>query len=60
MFLFVNFFPRHLEKKYDKVCEFCKKHKTRIHYVVYGILITGTVCITSRIAEALFIYLYRL
>ncbi|XP_032941945.1 solute carrier family 28 member 3 isoform X3 [Catharus ustulatus] len=31
----------HLEKKYDEVCEFCKKHKTRIHYVVYGILITA-------------------
>ncbi|NXL05683.1 S28A3 protein, partial [Mesembrinibis cayennensis] len=31
----------HLEKKYDKVCEFCKKHKTRIHYVIYGILITA-------------------
>ncbi|KAM9251345.1 solute carrier family 28 member 3 [Cariama cristata] len=32
---------RYLEKKYDKVYEFCKKHKTRIHYVVYGILITA-------------------
>ncbi|XP_037980528.1 solute carrier family 28 member 3 isoform X1 [Motacilla alba alba] len=31
----------HLEKRYDEVCEFCKKHKTRIHYVVYGILITA-------------------
>ncbi|XP_075583209.1 solute carrier family 28 member 3 [Pelecanus crispus] len=31
----------HLEKKYDKACEFCKKHKTRIHYVIYGILITA-------------------
>ncbi|KFQ96155.1 Solute carrier family 28 member 3, partial [Nipponia nippon] len=30
-----------LEKKYDKVCEFCKKHKTRIHYVIYGILVTA-------------------
>ncbi|XP_023799282.1 solute carrier family 28 member 3 isoform X4 [Cyanistes caeruleus] len=30
-----------LEKKYDEVCEFCKKHKTRIHYVIYGILITA-------------------
>ncbi|NXS43493.1 S28A3 protein, partial [Balaeniceps rex] len=30
-----------LEKKYDKVCEFCKKHKTRIHYAIYGILITA-------------------
>ncbi|XP_054143330.1 solute carrier family 28 member 3 [Melozone crissalis] len=30
-----------LEKRYDEVCEFCKKHKTRIHYVVYGILITA-------------------
>ncbi|CAN8220168.1 unnamed protein product [Coccothraustes coccothraustes] len=31
----------HLEKRYDEVCEFCKKYKTRIHYVVYGILITA-------------------
>ncbi|XP_009326467.1 PREDICTED: solute carrier family 28 member 3 [Pygoscelis adeliae] len=31
----------HFEKKYDKACEFCKKHKTRIHYVIYGILITA-------------------
>ncbi|NXK66097.1 S28A3 protein, partial [Sylvietta virens] len=30
-----------LEKKYDEVCEFCKKHKTRIRYVIYGILITA-------------------
>ncbi|NXP56592.1 S28A3 protein, partial [Heliornis fulica] len=32
---------RHLEKKYDKACKFCKKHKTRICYVIYGILITA-------------------
>ncbi|NXO20767.1 S28A3 protein, partial [Cisticola juncidis] len=31
----------YLEKKYDEVCEFCKKQKTRIHYVIYGILITA-------------------
>ncbi|XP_010082109.1 PREDICTED: solute carrier family 28 member 3, partial [Pterocles gutturalis] len=31
----------HLEKKYDKACEFCRKHKTRIHYMIYGILITA-------------------
>ncbi|XP_009888801.1 PREDICTED: solute carrier family 28 member 3 [Charadrius vociferus] len=31
----------HLEKKYDKACDFCKKHKTRIRYVIYGILITA-------------------
>ncbi|XP_072778644.1 solute carrier family 28 member 3 isoform X2 [Taeniopygia guttata] len=31
----------HLEKRYDEVCEFCKEHKTRIHYVIYGILITA-------------------
>ncbi|NXC35058.1 S28A3 protein, partial [Campylorhamphus procurvoides] len=30
----------HFEKKYDKVCEFYKKHKTRIHYVICGILMT--------------------
>ncbi|XP_009993775.1 PREDICTED: solute carrier family 28 member 3 [Chaetura pelagica] len=31
----------HLEDKYDKACEFFKKHKTRIHHVIYGILITA-------------------
>ncbi|XP_057252473.1 solute carrier family 28 member 3 isoform X1 [Pezoporus wallicus] len=31
----------HLEKKYNKACEFCKKHKTRIHYAIYGILTTA-------------------
>ncbi|XP_061199891.1 solute carrier family 28 member 3 isoform X1 [Neopsephotus bourkii] len=31
----------HLEKKYDQACEFCKKHKTRIHYAIYGILTTA-------------------
>ncbi|KFU87983.1 Solute carrier family 28 member 3, partial [Chaetura pelagica] len=30
-----------LEDKYDKACEFFKKHKTRIHHVIYGILITA-------------------
>ncbi|NXI70497.1 S28A3 protein, partial [Anseranas semipalmata] len=30
-----------LEKKYDKACDFFKKHKTRINYVIYGILITA-------------------
>ncbi|XP_025948319.2 solute carrier family 28 member 3 [Dromaius novaehollandiae] len=29
------------EKKYDEVCDFCKKHKTRIQYVIYGVLITA-------------------
>ncbi|XP_075787888.1 solute carrier family 28 member 3 isoform X4 [Pelodiscus sinensis] len=31
----------YLEKKYDEVCDFCKKHKTRIQYVIYGILIAA-------------------
>ncbi|XP_021236569.1 solute carrier family 28 member 3 isoform X1 [Numida meleagris] len=30
-----------LEKKYDKACDFCKKHRTRINYVMYTILITA-------------------
>ncbi|NXL88236.1 S28A3 protein, partial [Alectura lathami] len=30
-----------LEKTYDKVCDFYKKHKTRIYYVIRGILITA-------------------
>ncbi|KGL79849.1 Solute carrier family 28 member 3, partial [Tinamus guttatus] len=29
------------ERKYDEACDFCRKHKTRIHYVIYGILITA-------------------
>uniref|UniRef100_A0A8C3MQH7 Sodium/nucleoside cotransporter n=1 Tax=Geospiza parvula TaxID=87175 RepID=A0A8C3MQH7_GEOPR len=32
VYYFGVFFPRHLEKRYDEVCEFCKKHKTRIRY----------------------------
>ncbi|XP_021236571.1 solute carrier family 28 member 3 isoform X3 [Numida meleagris] len=32
---------RLLEKKYDKACDFCKKHRTRINYVMYTILITA-------------------
>ncbi|XP_068523442.1 solute carrier family 28 member 3 isoform X3 [Anas acuta] len=34
-----------LEKKYDKACDFCKKHKTRINYMIYGILITAYVAV---------------
>ncbi|XP_061468325.1 solute carrier family 28 member 3 [Rhineura floridana] len=30
-----------LEKKYDVVSQFCRKHKTRIRYVIYGILIAA-------------------
>ncbi|XP_063996517.1 solute carrier family 28 member 3 [Pogoniulus pusillus] len=30
-----------LERKYDKLCEFCKKHKTKLYYIIYGILITA-------------------
>ncbi|XP_015704749.1 solute carrier family 28 member 3 [Coturnix japonica] len=30
-----------LEKKYDKACNFFKKHRTRINYVMYSILITA-------------------
>ncbi|NWV80009.1 S28A3 protein, partial [Dasyornis broadbenti] len=36
-----------LEKKYDKVCEFCKKHKTRIRYVICGILITAYLAVVT-------------
>ncbi|KAJ7411695.1 solute carrier family 28 member 3 [Pitangus sulphuratus] len=31
----------HLEKNYDKICEFYKEHKIRIHYVICGILVTA-------------------
>ncbi|NXX44754.1 S28A3 protein, partial [Tricholaema leucomelas] len=30
-----------LEQKYDKLCEFCKKHKPKLCCVIYGILITA-------------------
>ncbi|NXC37804.1 S28A3 protein, partial [Penelope pileata] len=35
-----------LEKKYDRACEFFKKHKTRINYVIYGILLTAYLAAT--------------
>ncbi|NWU93571.1 S28A3 protein, partial [Upupa epops] len=31
----------HLEKNYERACDVCKKHKTRILRVIYGILITA-------------------
>ncbi|XP_062985454.1 solute carrier family 28 member 3 [Elgaria multicarinata webbii] len=31
----------YLKKKYDTVVHFCRKHKTRIRYVIYGILIAA-------------------
>ncbi|CAM2114820.1 unnamed protein product [Caretta caretta] len=34
-----TFLQGYLERKYDEVCDFCKKYKTRIRYVIYGILI---------------------
>ncbi|ELV10519.1 Solute carrier family 28 member 3 [Tupaia chinensis] len=30
-----------LEKKYDLICDFCKKHKTILRYIIWGILIAG-------------------
>ncbi|NXY42974.1 S28A3 protein, partial [Ceuthmochares aereus] len=36
----------HFEKKYHKACELCKKHKARIHYTIYGILITAYLAVT--------------
>ncbi|KAK2513836.1 Slc28a3 [Columba guinea] len=30
-----------LEKKYNEACEYCKEHKSRIQYGIYGILITA-------------------
>ncbi|XP_063149181.1 solute carrier family 28 member 3 [Candoia aspera] len=30
-----------LARKYDEALQFCRKHKTRIRYVIYGILITA-------------------
>ncbi|XP_064496961.1 solute carrier family 28 member 3 isoform X1 [Pseudopipra pipra] len=34
-----------LEKNYDKICEFYKKHKIRIRYVICGILMTAYLAI---------------
>ncbi|KAM9330715.1 solute carrier family 28 member 3 [Gastrophryne carolinensis] len=31
----------YLEKKYDAVCHFCRKHKAIIKYVIYGVLLAG-------------------
>ncbi|XP_045418188.1 solute carrier family 28 member 3 [Lemur catta] len=30
-----------LEKKYDTVCDFCRKHKTILRYIIWGILLAG-------------------
>ncbi|XP_044876842.1 solute carrier family 28 member 3 isoform X2 [Mauremys mutica] len=35
------FLKGYLERKYEEVCDFCKKYKTRIRYVIYGILIAA-------------------
>lgn len=32
---------RYLERKYDTVCDFYKKHKTTLWYIIWGILILG-------------------
>ncbi|NXG05401.1 S28A3 protein, partial [Sakesphorus luctuosus] len=37
----------HFEKTYDKVCEFYGKHKTRIHYVIYGVLVTAYLAVVT-------------
>ncbi|XP_069891539.1 solute carrier family 28 member 3 [Dipodomys merriami] len=31
----------YLEKKYDTVCDFCRKHKTILRYIIWGTLLTG-------------------
>uniref|UniRef100_A0A8C8VMR6 Sodium/nucleoside cotransporter n=1 Tax=Pelusios castaneus TaxID=367368 RepID=A0A8C8VMR6_9SAUR len=38
-------FTGYLEKKYEDVCDFGKKHKTQIRYVIYGIFITAYLAI---------------
>ncbi|KAL2781291.1 solute carrier family 28 member 3 [Daubentonia madagascariensis] len=30
-----------LERKYDIVCDFCRKHKTSLRYITWGILLAG-------------------
>ncbi|XP_053414852.1 solute carrier family 28 member 3 [Nycticebus coucang] len=30
-----------LERKYDIVCDFCRKHKTILRYIIWGILLAG-------------------
>ncbi|XP_069332432.1 solute carrier family 28 member 3 [Eulemur rufifrons] len=30
-----------LERKYDTVCDFCRKHKTILRYIIWGILLAG-------------------
>ncbi|XP_062936469.1 solute carrier family 28 member 3 [Cynocephalus volans] len=31
----------YLERKYDTVCDFCRKHKTTLRYIIWGILLAG-------------------
>ncbi|XP_037652780.1 solute carrier family 28 member 3 isoform X2 [Choloepus didactylus] len=31
----------YLEKKYDEVCDFFRKHKTTLRYIIWGILLAG-------------------
>ncbi|KAM4876539.1 solute carrier family 28 member 3 [Thomomys bottae] len=31
----------YLERKYDAVCDFCRKHKAILRYIICGILLTG-------------------
>nr|XP_003407420.1 solute carrier family 28 member 3 isoform X1 [Loxodonta africana] len=31
----------YLEKKYDAVCDICRKHKTTLKYIIWGILLAG-------------------
>ncbi|XP_077004661.1 solute carrier family 28 member 3 isoform X2 [Tamandua tetradactyla] len=33
-----------LEKKYDAVCNSCRKHKTTLRYIIWGILLAGYLC----------------
>ncbi|XP_062062793.1 solute carrier family 28 member 3 [Lepus europaeus] len=30
-----------LARKYDRVCDFCRKHKTTLRYIIWGILLAG-------------------
>lgn len=39
--VFFHLHCRYLERKYDIVCDFCRKHKTILRYTIGAILLTG-------------------
>uniref|UniRef100_A0A8C6QLY9 Sodium/nucleoside cotransporter n=1 Tax=Nannospalax galili TaxID=1026970 RepID=A0A8C6QLY9_NANGA len=36
-----------LERKYDTICGFCRKHKTVLRYIIWAILLTGVLALVT-------------